>query len=127
LRAGRCVERASAIFRRAREPQWQRVGAGPSGAGTQHLDLPALPSARRGYVVEYYLRGETARKSLLDLYASEAAPARVAIEPNLAPPLPWYRKWWVWTSVVAGAGAVALVTTLVLVRPPSEARLVPAN
>jgi hypothetical protein len=83
--------------------------------------LGALPSSRRGYVLEYYLLGENPLGAVVGGLRDRADPLRVPVEGDRGG---WYRRWWIWTLAgVVTAGAIA--TGVVLgTRPAPDARLV---
>jgi len=124
LSAGACLARVRGAYRHgAGQNLWSPVTA-ELAAGAGALTVPALPSSRRPYVLEYHLTGETARGSIAGEVGSPQAPVRVLIDADLTPAAEraWYRKWWVWA--IAGVVAAGTTTAVILLeRPGTDARL----
>jgi hypothetical protein len=124
-RGPRCLARIRGGFRTFAD--WRdHTAAFSDGIATIVLAADELPSSERPYVLQYYLRGESAIGSLIDGAGSPASPVRVLVDADRAPrpAARWYRKWWIWTLAGGAVAAASIATAVVLTRPSSEARLV---
>jgi len=114
------LHRATLFVRTRGQPAWRAADlALPAGLRDRqtHLELPPI-AARQPSSLELYLRAYDERGNEVLAWADPTHPREIPLRYD--PPLPWYRRPWVW---ITGGGALAAGTALVvyaLTLPPPD-------
>ena len=113
---GACLRDTSCAAELARRAGADQLVLGSAaGLGRTYVLRLALLDARRGVVDREVHR--TVVGGLADLRGALPEQVERLIPP---PPDPWYRRWWVWTTVAVGLAAVAAAVTLALLLPEEQ-------
>jgi hypothetical protein len=110
------LSRAVLYIERGGETRALDLALAPPGSRVA-AELPPLGS-ERPEVLELRLVAFDDRGSEVALWADAERPRRLRVD--YTPPLPWYRKWWIWASIGAGVAAAAAGTAYVVTRGPPE-------
>jgi hypothetical protein len=114
----RFLARASVFVRERGAAAWRAadVPLAPPGV-VQRLVLPATSGARAS-ALELYARAYDERGNEVLVWADPKRPREIPLRYD--PPTPWYRKWWVWTTVVGVVAAGTGVAVYAVTREPDS-------